>query len=75
MADVFNWDELDPGDRVVPSIKETAVYANPKGHIVIRQEAYLIGEEDEVIVLPPEYAERVARRVLEVIAELKAGQR
>ncbi|MFP5513206.1 MAG: hypothetical protein ACLGJC_09020 [Alphaproteobacteria bacterium] len=75
MANEFKWSDLDPSDRVVPSIRETAVYTNPMGHVVIRQEAHGADEEDDVVVLPPDYAEMVARKILEVIGELRDGQR
>lgn len=75
MAGEFKWGDLDPSDRVVPSVRETAVYTNPMGHVVIRQEAQDIGDEDDIVVLPPDYAELVAKKILEVIGELRDGQR
>lgn len=37
---------------VIPSVLAVAVYTNPNGGIVIRQEGYQ-GEDDQVVIIPP----------------------
>jgi hypothetical protein len=40
VAEGFDWNELDPEDRVVRTIRAVAVYRNQDGDVVIRQEAW-----------------------------------
>lgn len=46
MSDADIWKE----STVIPSVRAVAVYTNPNGDIVIRQEGY--PDEDAVIVIP-----------------------
>ena len=46
MSDADIWKE----STVIPSVRAVAVYTNPDGDIVIRQEGY--PEDDQVIVVP-----------------------
>ncbi len=56
----FNWSDRD--SVVVRSVDAIAVYTNPHGELVIRQQSRL-GEEDQFIVIPLE-------RVQDLIAAL-----
>ena len=61
----FEWSDVDA--VVVPSIRAIAVYTNPSGEIVIRQEGdgeYLFGGQDPFIVIPRD-------RVKDLIAALE----
>lgn len=46
MSDADIWKE----STVIPSVRAVAVYTNPNGDIVIRQEGY--PDEDDFIVIP-----------------------
>lgn len=56
----FNWSDRD--SIVVRSVDAIAVYTNPDGEVVIRQQSRM-GEEDQFIVIPLE-------RVQDLIAAL-----
>ena len=45
----FSWKDTE--DVIIDRVEAIAVYSNPKGNIVIRQESS-IGEDDAVIVVP-----------------------
>ena len=52
MAKDFDWNSDEDGDSVVfPTNQGLAVYANPKGSIVLRQQGYM-GEDDSIIIVP-----------------------
>lgn len=61
-ASDFNW--LDDPDIIVGEQRALAVYQNSHGNIVIRQERAWDEDEDIIIVLRRENAERVARAIL-----------
>lgn len=70
----FDWDGArDEGDLVIPHQAATAVYANPHGHVVIRQEGHHGPDEDAWIVIAPANARRVATAILRCAARL-AGE-
>lgn len=53
MADDFKWDELEAEATVVEEARAIAVYLNPKGDVVIRQQAaYGIDDEDPFVFIP-----------------------
>ena len=52
-ANDFSWS--DEALIVVKRVDAIAVYKNPEGDIVIRQEQRS-GDEDNVVVVPPQYA-------------------
>ena len=49
MSDEFNWNDVED-DLVVPAQRAVAVYENPKGNIVIRQEADHVSEDAVVVI-------------------------
>ena len=59
-TEAFNW--LDENCVVVESVAAIAVYSNPKGGIVIRQEG--IHQDDSFVVIPRD-------RVADLIAALR----
>jgi hypothetical protein len=71
-ANDFKWDDLSDDSIVTRGVRATAVYTNPAGEIVIRQEAFIDGEEDPFVVLPVRYAEELLKRLAAVIAEAKS---
>jgi len=57
----YSWhDEIGKAATVVPSVQAIAVYTNPKGDIVLRQEDSM-GEEDSVVVIPRSMVKQVAK--------------
>lgn len=58
------WDELEE-DVVLERQPRTAVYTNPFGAVVIRQEAASCEpDEDAVVLIRPEHAEAVAQAIM-----------
>lgn len=62
MSDDFSWND---GSIVIKPQRAIAVYANPAGNLIIRQEAYDTTEDDPFIVISREH-------VAAVIAALQA---
>lgn len=60
----WNWYEQKP-EIVFPSVQAVAVYQNPDGDVVIRQQGEM-GEDDSVVIIP-------ARNVDAVIAAIKTA--
>lgn len=53
MAGDWKWyDEDSKASTVIPQVQAVAMYTNPRGEIVIRQQAHMMGEDDSVIVIP-----------------------
>jgi hypothetical protein len=59
----FSWNALDESERVVDSVRAVAVYRNPKGDVVIRQERDWNEEEDSFIFLPIPAAEALLAKL------------
>jgi hypothetical protein len=53
MSDKFDWNDED--DLVIPSQLAVAVYVNPKGEIVIRQQSDPSRDEDTYVVIAKSY--------------------
>jgi hypothetical protein len=45
----FSWSDTEP---VVEAVEAIAVYTNPKGHVVIRQQNTGLIDEDSFVVIP-----------------------
>lgn len=59
MSDDFKWHDPATKDNiVVPSVDAIAVYLNPHGDVVIRQESRM-GEDDSIIVVPRSMVENL----------------
>jgi hypothetical protein len=58
-AEDFNWSEEN---TIVSAVQAIAVYFNPRGDIVIRQQDAM-GDEDDFIVIPIQHARRVAEAI------------
>lgn len=53
----FSWAEAQKeGAVVVRSVDAIAVYRNPHGDVVIRQESSM-GDEDDLVIIPQSYIE------------------
>lgn len=65
----FDWGEIAEA-VVIPEQAATAVYPNPQGQIVIRQEGRLGPDEDVWIVVAPEHAQVLAEAILRCAAEI-----
>ncbi|RYF35091.1 MAG: hypothetical protein EOO21_04270 [Comamonadaceae bacterium] len=57
-----DWDWSQKENVVVPAVEAVAVYTNPKGDIVIRQQDSM-GEDDPVIVIPRARAKDLATAI------------
>lgn len=67
----FYWDNETVITR---GVRPTAVYLNPHGEVVIRQQGeYPQDGDDPFSYLPVEYAEKLVLRITEVIAEARAS--
>lgn len=62
-SDDFKWGDED---TVIPSVSAVAVYKNPNGDVVIRQENSL--DDDSVIVIPLCYVESIAVRLQSILS-------
>lgn len=62
MSDNFDWEDVD---IIVPAQGAIAVYENPHGSIVVREQVPY-PEEDKWIIFLPQYAELIVRRIIEV---------
>lgn len=52
MSNDWKWHDEDGKELTVfPTVSAVAVYSNPNGDIVVRQEGHM-GEDDSVIVIP-----------------------
>jgi len=58
--DKWNWGDQE--SVVIQSVQATAVYTNPKGDIVIRQESAL-GGDDQYVVVPRKMADAMAKAI------------
>jgi len=74
VADDFDWNDYESGDIVVQSVQAVAVYANPRGNIVIRQERDYADESDSFVFVPLDRIEAVIERMREVQRELLASK-
>lgn len=63
----FSW--RDTESVVVRAVNAIAVYRNPDGDVVIRQEAAIFGDDDPFIVVP----ENALPRLIEALKEQLAG--
>lgn len=55
----WDWHSKDQGDSiVVPQTNAIAVYTNPDGDVVVRQQGY--PEDDSIIIIPKKQAKAVA---------------
>lgn len=69
MREDFDWREA-ADEIIVPSTQAVAVYLNPDGEIVIRQERHWNEEEDTCIIIPF----FAARRLIEKLEALISAQ-
>ena len=58
MADDFEWGELDKAAKVVNEARETAVYLNSNGDVVIRQRKNWPDEQEDPFLVIPLYRVR-----------------
>lgn len=72
----FKWwqDAENAGDVILPEQRALAIYPNGKGNIVLRQEAGWNDDEDAVILVCPQHAERVAHALLNCAREVRGQQ-
>jgi hypothetical protein len=69
----FNWyDDSTREDRIIPEQLETAIYLNPNGAVVIRQQAE--HGNDPFIVIQPEYVPMLIARLQQLHAEIEAAR-
>jgi hypothetical protein len=65
MAEKFDWSDKEAQAQIpVRSIQGVAVYTNPDGDIVIRQQAGALEDEDSIVVIPTQCADVVAAAIL-----------
>lgn len=64
MSDAFKWDMAqESGSLVFPSAQGLAIYRNPAGDVVLRQEAAPTDEDDTFIFIPVMYVEAVIEAI------------
>ncbi len=71
-TDDFDWKKLDPGDVVLVEQKETAIYRNDAGSVVIRQYAY--PDEDPVVIVAQANVDAFLEKLCEVCGVGSAGR-
>lgn len=64
----FDWhpDGEDAEDIIVRHQPAIAIYTNPRGDVVIRQEGHYGPEEDQFVYVSPDNALKVAQKLLDV---------
>ncbi len=67
MSDDFQWDELDKAAKVVNEARETVVYLNPEGDVVIRQRKNWPNEQEDPAVVIPLYRVRALIDRLDIV--------
>jgi hypothetical protein len=75
MSDDFNWDDLDPCEHVLGHQPRTCVYRNLRGEIIIRQQAGVLEEDDQWLIVQPENVAALISALLRIApaAEQIAG--
>jgi hypothetical protein len=63
----FDW-RKDANDVVIREQERTAVYTNPHGCVVIRQAGQYSQDEDQLVIVAPEHARKLARAILAAAA-------
>ena len=66
----FNWS--DDTDIVVRSYGSIAVYQNPSGDIVIRQEDCYQRDEDSMVIVSAHHARAIAKAILGTLKKTEA---
>lgn len=61
-CDEFDWD--DDEIQIIPAQAAIAVYTNPEGSVVVRQQDVLQLDGDPFIVIRPENAERICQAIM-----------
>ena len=64
----FNWDDVKD-ETILQSVGAIAVYENPNGDIVVRQQAIGYGDEDAFVIVPSRYLEPLIARLTELKAD------
>ena len=67
MSDEFNWN--DEAITLIPEQRETAVYLNPNGALVIRQRKERGEHDDPFIVIHPHHVPKLVERLQELARE------
>lgn len=68
-SEQWDWGIGDDDDVVVREQLATAVYRNTRGEIVIRQKADAYDDGDTIVLLAPDNAARLARKLLEIVGD------
>jgi hypothetical protein len=69
MADKFNWGNLEKQDLVVENIAALAVYQDPNGDAVIRQDGNIFLQEDNVITIPRPFLPKLIAALMRLQSE------
>jgi hypothetical protein len=69
----FDWDSTD-GEIIIAPVRAVAIYSNPRGDVVIRQESTTGNhlQDDPFIALPLDQAEILAKRLAAFVKKAKA---
>ena len=65
MEDEFDWSDVE-SETLFQSVGAVAVYENPHGDIVIRQQAVGYGDEDKYVVVPVKYLDTIIAKLEQV---------
>ncbi len=61
--------DSDSADMVIPHQPAIAVYENPFGAVIIRQECTTRDDDDPIIIVRPEHVEKLVARLRKVAKE------
>lgn len=67
----FSWSKAESTEIIQRSVQAVAVYFNPAGDIVIRQEANAYEAHDSFVILPVDACERLIEKLSEMVQEHK----
>ncbi|WP_043632710.1 hypothetical protein [Chromobacterium haemolyticum] len=69
MSDNWDWEETENKElTIIPRVRAIAVYTNPRGEIVIRQEGMSLDMDDQYIAIPKEQIPTLIRALQEEAA-------
>lgn len=60
----FKWHGEDADESmVIRPVRAVAVYSNPAGDVVIRQEGYM-GEDDDIVIVPRQHIDALVQAIM-----------
>lgn len=71
----FDWNPVTNPAIVIPEQRAVAIYTNPVGHIVIREQAAWDDDRDSFVCIAPEHVDAAVDRIMTGKAEAEQTRR